>query len=102
MKTYNITNRVSKQAKSRIQGIIDTHNRYKKSFFFHPCSSANGRRSNEAKFAAANPSVKFLKGEDTIEVSMSYSESCNNVYYSINIRVNGVSKNITALKKLLK
>ena len=102
MKTYNISTRISAQARMEINRILSTHEKYRKSFFYTSNSSASGRRSNEEKFAAANKDVCFITENSKIEVSMSYSESCRNVYYSISIIVDGKSKNITAIKKLTK
>lgn len=112
MKTYNLTNRVSLQAKKEINRILSTHDKYKKAYFFNPDSSANGRRRNESEFENSNPDVAFIKNGSLIKVSMNYSESCKNVYYSISITQDDfykdesvskpVSKNITTIKNLLK
>jgi len=111
MKTYNITNRLSAQAKKEVERIISTHDKYKKSYFFSPASSAKQRRSNEKKFKCLNPDVSFIQGGSLITVSMSYKESCHNVYYSISITKddyfkdesssNPVLKNIRLVKSLL-
>ena len=101
MKTYNITSRISAQAKSELNRIIDTHNKYKNSYFFSPSCSADGRRTNEKKFAAGNPDVAFIKGDDKIVVKMEYQESCKNVYYKLYVIVNDEFKNISYIKKLL-
>ncbi len=102
MKTYKITNRMSQQAKNEIKRIIDTHEKYKKSYFWKPASSADNRRRNERKFIENNPPLCFIKGEKRIEVSMNYSESCKNVYYRLTVLINGEVSNITAVKNLLK
>ena len=112
MKTYKVSNRISEQAKKEIERILDTHDRYKKAYFFKPDSTANGRRRNERMFAKNNPDVSFIKNGSLIKVSMSYSESCKNVYYSISITQddfykeesasNPIAKNITTIKKLIR
>lgn len=102
MKTYNITKRISAQARRELTRIIDTHEKYAKSYFWHPTCSADGRRRTERQFAESNPDVAFIKGDDRIEVSMTYSESCKNCYYDCGVFVNGIKKNITVIKKLLK
>ncbi len=102
MKTYNVTKRVSAQARAEIVRIIETHNRYKGAYFFTPSCNASGRRRNEERFYENNPDVSFLHGSTLISVSMSYEESCSNVYYSLIVLVNGVKKNISAIKNLLK
>lgn len=101
MKTYIITSRLSAQAKAELNRIIETHDKYKNSYFFSPDCSADGRRRNEKRFAENNPDVAFVKGEDKIEIKMYYSESCHNVYYSLDVLVNGTKKNIAYIKKLL-
>lgn len=102
MKTYNATNRISATAKKEIERILSTHDKYKSSYFFNPDTSANGRRRKETQFASSNPDVAFQTEKGLLQVSMSYSESCQNVYYSISITLDDKSKNITAVKNLLK
>lgn len=101
MKTYNITNRLSAQAKAELNRIIETHEKYKGAYFWSPNCSADGRRRNERKFAENNPDTAFVKGNDKIEVKMYYEESCKNVYYNLDVMVNGIKKNISYIKKLL-
>lgn len=108
MRTYNISNRLSRQARAEVERIIDTHENYKKSFFFRPSQNAYGRRRNEEKFAQNNPNVAFiLNNDETLVVEQSYSESCSHVYYRLYARIetkNGsiYLQNISALKKLIK
>lgn len=101
MKTYNITSRISAQAKSELNRIVETHEKYRNSYFFNPACSADGRRRNEQKFAEKNPDVAFIKGDDKIIVKMDYQESCKNVYYKLYIIVNEEYKNISYIKKIL-
>lgn len=101
MKTYNVKSRLSKQAKQAIKSIISTHERYRKAYFWYPSTTSSGRRYNEKKFHSANPSVAFETAGGLIEVNFSYSESCRNVYYGLDIRLNDEKKNITVLKKLI-
>ena len=102
MKTYNIANELTVEAKAELQRIINTHDRYKKSFFWSSASSSNMRRRNEQNFIESNPDVQFITPKGVIEVIMQYSESCKNVYYSIGITLDGKPKNIMAIKSLLK
>lgn len=102
MKTYNITNRLSAQAKKAIVNAIAQHEKYKNSYFWNPGSSSNWRRSNESKFRQNHPEFVLKKGEQLIEVLPEYSESCNHVYYSMSIYVNDKKKDIRAIKSLLK
>ena len=107
MKKYVITSRLSNKACKEIERIISTHEKYSKAYFFHSGLNASSRRRNEEKFDAENPSVTFVIGNKNIEVTMSYSESCKNVYYRLYIdfvedgKVTKVG-NISTLKKLLK
>lgn len=101
MKTYNITSRISAKAKSELNRIIATHEKYRNSYFFAPACNAGGRRRNEQKFAEQNPDVAFVKGDDKIIVKMDYQESCKNVYYKLYVVVNDECKNISYIKKLL-
>lgn len=103
MKTYNITNRISAQARREIERIINTHERYRNAYFFHPNESSSGRRRNEKRFKEANPDVSFKRGTEVISVSMEYSESCRNVYYTLYINSSSEGKkNINYIKRLLK
>lgn len=101
MKTYNITNRLSAQAKSELNRIVETHEKYKNSYFFTPNCTADGRRRNEKIFFEKNKEVTFVKGEDIIVVKMDYQESCRNVYYKLYVLVNGENRNIGYIKKIL-
>lgn len=112
MKIYSISNRISKQAREELKRIVSTHERYSKSYFFNPASSAGSRRSNERKFKLKNPDVAFVKNGSLIKVSVSYIESCNNVYYQLTVTVDAfykeesasdpVVKDIRVIKNLLK
>lgn len=112
MKTYNLSTRVSSQARKEIERILSTHDRYKKAYFFKPASSAYSRRSNERNFAKTNPDVAFILNGSLIRVSMKYLETSKNVYYFILITKddfykeesasNPVVKNISTIKNLLK
>ncbi len=101
MKTYSIKKSISPRARAEINRIIETHEKYNRCFFFHPSTTAGGRRFNERKFKENNPQVGFESKEGFIEVCMHYEESCKNVYYKLHITLNGVKKNILFLKKLL-
>ena len=106
MKTYNITNRISAQARKELNRIVETHEKFSKSYFFKPSCNAAGRRRSERKFAERNPNVSFIKGNSAISISMEYRETCGNVYYKlfVSIEKDGEKewKNISLIKKLLK
>jgi len=102
MKTYNVTNRTSLQAKNAISKILDTCEYYKNSYFWDSARSASNRRSNEVNFKGQNPTVGFITKRGLIEVSFSYSESCKNVYFSKTILLDEKVTNIRVLKSILK
>ena len=102
MRIYNITNRISTQARREIERIIETHKKYRNAYFFHPDTSSSGRRRNEKRFKEINPDILFKRGSELISVSMEYRESCRNVYYSLYINSNTEGKkNISYIKNLL-
>lgn len=74
-------------------------------YFWRPGSNASSRRSNEQRRAAEVQ--RFLDQHADalaaagVEVSFSYSESCNNVYKRVEVTRNGKRSNITAVKKAL-
>ena len=103
MKTYDISKRISAQARKEIERIIDTHDRYKKFYFFKPDGSARGRKENERRFAEANQNVAFKRDDEIITVSMSYKETCRNVYYKLYVKSSLFGyKSISYIKNLIK
>ena len=88
MKVYNITNRLSAQARRELVNIIDTHEKYRNAYFFSPSTNATGRRRSENRFRESHPDVSFLKGENLITVKMKYEESCRNIYYRLVVTIN--------------
>lgn len=106
MKTFNISKRVSKQARQMCEHIIDIHDKYSKSYFWYPSPTSNGRRRSEERFATENPDVSFTKNNDEIRVSFEYKESCKNVYYHLHVSLykNGnfiKDGNIKDIKKII-
>lgn len=74
-------------------------------YYWRPGSSASSRRSNERRHVATVQRFLDTHAEALaaagIEVSFSYSESCNNVYKRFEVTRNGKRSNITAIKKAL-
>ena len=106
MKIFNVSKRVSKQARQMCEHIIDTHDKYSKSYFWHPSTTAHDRRRSEEKFKAENPDVSFLKNGDEIYVSFDYNETCQHVYYRLNVSLYKNGKfikdgNIKDIKKII-
>jgi len=80
--------------------IVDDHEYLKRSYFHTPQSTAAGRRKNENLYGLE---LNFeTKEGDKYEIRRSYKESCKNIYYSLEIRLNGLTKDIRALKALIK
>jgi len=102
MKTYDLTKRLSAKAKDEINRIIETHERYRNSYFYKPSTSASSRRAKEKSFVKSNPDVKFITQKGELEVKMTYQETCGNVYYSLSIYQGDNKKTISAIKNLLK
>ncbi len=107
MKTYNISKRISSQARLAILNAISEHDFLKKSYFFHPESSASGRRNAEKIVNKRHPSFKLvLQDFRCCAVYVAYTQTSRNVYYSMHVVIekNGVmleSKDVRFLKKLI-
>ena len=87
MKTFNVTKRVSKQARQMCEKIINTHEKYSKAYFWSSNANASGRRYAEQKFKEEHPDVCFIKDVDEIRVSFYYRLSCRNVYYNLDVSI---------------
>ena len=101
MKTIELSakKRLSKKAKLIIQNAIDTHEKYKKSYFWNVSGNAASRRNMESKFEGRDFIINLLEGK--LYVTFSFSVSCKNVYYSMNVFLNDNKKDIRFLKKML-
>ena len=87
MKTFNVTKRVSKQARQMCEEIINTHERYSKAYFWSSNANASDRRYAEQKFMEEHPDVCFVKDGTEIRVSFYYKQSCRNVYYKLDVSI---------------
>lgn len=77
--------------------IVNDHEKYRNAFFWTPRGSAAQRRA--AEFTRH---LKWMEGGHDYEVTQSYTESLKNCYYSLEIRCNGIKRDIRILKKLIK
>jgi len=102
MKIYNCVKGLSKPALNEINRILRTHDLYKNYSSFSPCRTRYSRRRNEEHFKAENPDVVFYTKDGRLTVAMFYSESYGTVYYHLSVVLNGFSKDIRAVSKLLK
>ena len=101
MKTYNLDKRISVQAKTKLQSIIDTHNKYKNCYCWIGDNGNNNQRNHkEKRFYIENSDCVFIKNDKTINVKFSFTQSRKNTYYSLLITVNNEKKNITVIKNL--
>jgi len=70
-------------------------------YFWHPATSASGRRSNEARQARTvdqfeNLVQTMLGGAGIgVGIDFTYNESCANVYKSVSYRIPGKTTNLT-------
>lgn len=90
--------RTKKAVKEICEDIIALHESMKNAYFFTPPQSANSRRYYEKKH-----SRKYDFIYDGVQYCFDISTrcSCKNVYYSSCFLVDGVCKDIRAVKKLL-
>ena len=107
MKTYNVTKRLSKQAKQSLQSIIDTHDKYKNSYMWSSGGNATDRRYRESRFEQNNSPVEFITSKGKIVVNFDYRESCKNIYYKLYVRLydsvgHELHKTIREIKQMLK
>ena len=81
-----------------INAILARHDRFKSSYFWSPPGHASSRRQMENR---ESTSLSFSLDGTVYDIVQSVTCSCKNVYYSLSIAVDGISKNVRALKKLV-
>lgn len=86
---------IIKNAITDINRSINQHERHKNSFYWKPYGGANQRRQTENResFKVTIGNLKYVSDVQC---------SCKNYYYTGSFYNNGVKKNITCFKKLLK
>jgi hypothetical protein len=90
---------LSKKIRDICTEIVTLHSKMGGAFFYSPPSTASARRSYEKNHSL---DYDFAVDGKKYSVDIVTSCSCKNVYYNCTITVDGVKKNITAIKKLLK
>jgi len=101
MKTFKVTGqRLSPQARAAIERTLKVHGDYANSYFWKPRPNAAGRRQREKDFQVSNYALD-LGANGLVEVTSSYSESCNHCYYGLRVAHRGIQKNIRTLKSIL-
>ena len=81
-----------------LEAFLNRHEDMKNAYFMRPPSSAAERRQMERR---EQLQFKFTLNGRTYEFEQHVSCTCKNVYYYKTILIDGESKNIRALKKLL-
>ena len=101
VKSYNATNRTSPQLRGAIQNTLKSNEYHKKAFFWQPAKSETERLLREFQFRLENPPYRIQMGKDNIEVIQWYTESPSQVFYRLNVNVNGTRKDVRVLKNIL-
>jgi len=100
MKTFTAVNRTSHKLRKLIQKTLETHEKYKSSYFWNPAANASSRRQNERNFPINEYAIETKDG--ILNVRPHYKESCNHVYYQLSIQLGDKKKSIRSLKQLIK
>jgi len=87
-----------KPTRTKVRKIVNLHEKMKNAFFWSPPAGAASRRSYEKSHSN---SVSFVHDKKKYVVRQSTECSVKNIYYSLNITVNGVKKDIRALKSII-
>lgn len=88
---------ISDETRRELTRFVELSERFKNSYFWSPPTSARERRAMET-----NNYLHYKDDIIRIEVRFEVECSCRNVYVKKYISVDGVSKNITAIKNILK
>ena len=84
----------------KLKYTIDCAEKYKKCYFWHGASNSKQRTNNEIKFKINYPDYKFEYNGDKYEVNFNYSESSNNIRFSLDIYKNDNKSNLTVIKNI--
>jgi len=87
-----------KPTRTKVRKIVDSHEKRQSAFFWSPPSNASSRRSYEKSHSN---SISFTHGKKKYVVEQSTECSAKNIYYSFGVTVNGVKKDIRALKSII-
>ena len=83
----------------RLIEILSTHQSMKGAYFYRPPSTARGRRTYEERNSATE---EFKFHGKHYQIEQDTSCSCKNVRYSRSVVVDGVRRDVRAIKSLLK
>jgi hypothetical protein len=87
-----------KSTKNLIKQAIELNDKMSGCYFWSPPSCANSRRSYE-DYNSLEFNFKF--NGKKYEIKLNTECSCKNIYFSRNIFVDGIKKNIKALKTII-
>ena len=79
-----------------IKEVIYLHEKYSKSFYWKPPTTASQRRQQEFE-----NSFSFNLNGVIYEIDQSLELSCKNFYYTLTVYVDDTKRNIRSLKKLI-
>ena len=82
----------------KLSTIIELHNNMKGCYFWSPPGTASGRRYYETQRCNK---LSFIYDGALYEINQSTDCSCKNIYYSLSVMVDGKSKDVRAIKKLV-
>ena len=83
-----------------LKSVIAQHDRFKSAYFWSPPCNANGRRHMERQ--NTREPISFVFRGSTYSIEQSVDCSCANVYYRFRVFVDGVKRDIRAIKKLVR
>ena len=90
---------LDKSIKIKLNTILELHEKMRNCYFWSPRGNAASRRREEEQ---KSNYLEFMLGEDYYEIDQTTRCSCKNYYYKLDVQVNGVKKDVRALKKLIK
>lgn len=86
------------EIKTAVARYIELSEQFKNAYFFHPPTTASGRRSYEEHYSM--PAVEFELCGQSWTLSFTVSCSCTSVYVIKEVTRNGLKTDIKRLKKL--
>lgn len=84
-----------------LTGILETHEKYKSSFFWKSGTNTMTRRKREQYFPTTEVEILLLN-EVNVTIRQNYIESANNCYYRCVIYLDDIKKDIRLVKKITK
>jgi len=88
---------MDEQIKSQIEEILARHDRFRNSYFWTSPGSASMRRRMEADNSV---NLEFTHNGRVYQIHQTVSCSCKNVYYRLEVAVDGQKKNVRAIKSI--